>query len=621
MVSRKTGPLTQQELIDLWKSVTDDSYNEPILEDEFALTLIEQAAAQFARASLSIDRNTQAMFIRPWSGQTQPESAGESKATVQLTFERTKLLDSPLTLFKGMEILNIMDDYSKEGPIEVSTRRVYIVDEDLTFAPGERGPFTVQATAQKAGPGYNLPPPETIQFIVQAGAGLNNTGAQIVPGITNTHELRATIIPDVPVVANIGAYMRMDAGANEGQVRRIVGFANPVVDTSGGSSVLAADGVFQVSSVVGTFQAGEVVEQSPSGAVGTVLAVTATYAVIQRNSGTFVTTETFQGVISNATAVLDSIDVSPDMVAETGTASWTVLSFVDDFGLTVLNEDFPAGGLCGFLDELGNERGIPRANNETDADYRLRVAVPADVVSPNALKRAGNRVLKSLCLEICLREVGRRNFSGLFYGEDPSPTEIIPPFYDLFLVAMTWTGAGAGFLPGEKVFQINGDGVVTRGTMMMDHPVNPAVSPFATGLTGPPLLAPVAVGVERVMGPGFEVGLDMVGETSGNVDNITSITPGFDPKYVWVVMLNLTEFRGFFAIGVPDLQVLESTGFSFDQAPQNAFDSTDIETNHFDADDDLVSDIYIQIQTAITNAKAAGVQFVMYVEEDGCVGP
>ena len=605
VTNKKEGPLTPQELIDLWVSTTDQGYNEPILDDPTSLALIAQMAEQFARASVSVDRNTQAMFIRPWSGQTAPPAAGEAKATTVLEFTRSSLLTSPLTLFAGMVVQNILTDYSKEGPIDVTTQRRYIVDTDVTLAPGETGPVAVPVTAERPGPGYNLPPPGTITQILQTGDGLTNTGATVIPGTGNAHELSSSVLPDVPVVGNIGAYMLLKSGANAGQVRRIVGFGNPVVNVTGGSALLAADGVFKVSAVSGAFQPGEGCEQAVSGATGMVLTVSNGYAVIQRNSGTWVAGQAFVGDITAETALVDTIEQSPGMIAEDGTAEWEVLGWDSSFQLTASNPDYPSGGISGFLDELGAERNINRSSGESDDDYRPRVAVPADVVSPNALIRAGNRILKPLCLEVCLREVGYPKFPGIFFDD----VYDIPNFFDLGIYDITWSGGGGGYLPGERVSQINADGIITYGTMMMDLPV--------TGV-GTPVGAPVAVGVERVQGPGFQTGLPMTGTVSGNVDTPTAISGGLPAGYRFVVMLSLDEFRGFFCIGVPDLPVLDTTGLNYDEGAANAYDATDIETNHYDADSQLVNEIYQQIYDAIDETRAAGVPFCLYIEDLSC---
>ena len=63
---------------------------------------------------------------------------------------------------------------------------------------------------------------------------------------------------------------------------------------------------------------------------------------------------------------------------------------------------------------------VIRQNQETDEAYRRRVAEPADVVSPNALRRAANGILAPLGYSACLREIGERSFPGMFFDAGSS---------------------------------------------------------------------------------------------------------------------------------------------------------------------------------------------------------
>src|SRR5690606_9334813 len=301
----------------------------------------------------------------------------------------------------GVMFQQWLNDWGKEGPQFVTTERRYVSLEAHTFAPGEAGPLFIEVEAELAGYGFNTPAPGTIQRIVQAGPGLHNTGATVIAGV-GSHELRSSEVPDVPIVGHVGATLEFTSGANTGQARTILGFVNPIPGVSGGGVLLAADGVFEVTGVTGTFVPNEPVLQTPSGAAGLVLVVAGGRMVVRRMSGNFVAGETITGETSGATATLSVIEQSPDLVAEAGTAGWRVLDWAEACGLQVTNPDFPVGGRSGMLDELGNERAIYRDNDaESDDVYRERVATPADVVSPNAIRRTANRILRPFCLEVC----------------------------------------------------------------------------------------------------------------------------------------------------------------------------------------------------------------------------
>ena len=80
------------------------------------------------------------------------------------------------------------------------------------------------------------------------------------------------------------------------------------------------------------------------------------------------------------------------------------------------NPESPVDGASPVLDHIGEERSIGRSSNEGDDSYRKRVYRRPDVVSPNALVRAMNRVLAPYGLSGCIREPSDLDtFQGLFY--------------------------------------------------------------------------------------------------------------------------------------------------------------------------------------------------------------
>lgn len=91
------------------------------------------------------------------------------------------------------------------------------------------------------------------------------------------------------------------------------------------------------------------------------------------------------------------------------------MSWEDDFALSLTNPEQPSGGMYAVLDELGLSRNLPRSDLESDEVYRERIVAAGDVVSPNAVLRAANRVLEQYNLGACLREVGTEKLPGFFY--------------------------------------------------------------------------------------------------------------------------------------------------------------------------------------------------------------
>lgn len=535
MVAKK-GPLTISELINVWRSATDDGYNRPLAErgDGFGLEAIGQAAAQLARVSEAVDRSTQAMFILPWSGQTNEPAGGASKATVQITITRSERFDLALTFVKGQIFFEEeADEQSPDGTLPVATGRRYVVTRTDTLGPGE-ATLTLDTEAERPGYGYNNPREGTITVIVQPGTGFEGEGATVIAGdpvIGTRHRVVATTIPDVPIPRHVGQYLEMVSGANVGQIRRIVGYEAPQPTASpptGGTFVLAPTLVITVSAFPsGTFVEGEEVTESGSGATGTLVGVTANALVIDRKVGTFVGAgSTITGVESGATATTATIVQSPTMTDETGSAAWRVLDWTDDLKVTASNPVSPDGGRPPWLDELGNERGLPRSPGEDDEKYRQRIAKLADTISPNAIKRAANRVLSTIGSSVCFREVGDVNglFPGLFY-DVVSPDPRFAYAYDLdftirpqdrFKLAMSIEESRAFFLIGVPPLNLGEFGIPYDA---VSTPINfYDATPFLAFYDGFPVTAAIiyrnvwqAVDKIRAAGAGFDLYVERLG--------------------------------------------------------------------------------------------------------------
>jgi len=412
----KRGPLTRQEITALWVGVTDPGYHQPFLEnpEDSGFEAIEQAHEQFARASVMVDRVTQAMFICPWSGQTDEPASGGRVAKGDLSVARsssdTKL---PVVLQKGLVILHVVDDFGKDGAVEVVTGRRYLLSETTTVGSGERGPILAPYESEREGAAYNLPLPDTLIRIEQLGRTFGNDNAELIAG----NVLRMPADPDVVTPRQIGQYLEIADGPapSPGQRRRIV-------DVRSGSSpeaILDTVGLYSVTAIAGTFAKNEQLEVLGS-AIATFRSL-GNGKLAAELLGTALTIgpgDVLVGAMSGATATVVAVELDP--VLPTGPlVTWRILGWEDDLGISVTNEESPSDGRSPWLDELGAERNVDRSAGEADDDYRKRVKEPADVVSPNAIVRTINRILLPLGCQGCFYEHGN-GIQGFFYDAGSS---------------------------------------------------------------------------------------------------------------------------------------------------------------------------------------------------------
>lgn len=455
----KVGALTATEIQQLWESSVDRLYSQPFLEDPdgSGFEAWGQLFAQLGRASAAIDATTQELFIFPWSGQSGPSAGAGVKSEVTLTIGRTANIQLPMVIGREVAFEEVAEDASADGTIERFTGRRYFLAVELVFAPGDPGPYSVVATAERTGRGYDNPEAGSIRSIDQVGANLSNTGATIT-----ADQMYAANRPDAPVPEHVGAYMRFTAGANAGQVRRVFAYGSPVVPLSiGGSFIFDRIGAIRATYVSGTAILGEPVELRDVTA-GTVLAtgtllvgvgVAGLEMLVVRVGTGFLTlvgghTVRLVGLQSAVTWTLVEVTQSDHLADAVGTESWRVLSWGEAFGVTVTNVTAPSGGRAPMLDALGKERGITRAAGEDDAHYADRVGQVADVVSPGAIVRACNRILAPLGLSACFREVGSRLLPGLYFDLDAFDYDFDMRPSDRFRLLLDYADFRAFFLIG-----------------------------------------------------------------------------------------------------------------------------------------------------------------------------
>jgi hypothetical protein len=290
---------------------------------------------------------------------------------------------------------------------------------------------------------------------------------------------------------------------------------------------------------------------------------------------------TITGLISSAQAHVTSILAQPAWQAESGTAEWRVLDWATDWGLTCSNARAPSGGRLGFLDELGDERNIKRASLEGDDSYRQRIAQPADVVTPNAIRRALARVLGDL--PWCFREVGSPLLPGFFYDHD---------FYDYDSRAFTPGTTSGSFLPNEPVLLKSAAGFV-HGTGY-----------YAKQFGGT---------VVYVHGSGEpEVGDSIVGTVSGATAVLSAIVQTDAEQRRFTTYLGYREFRAYFQVAVPVI-AYGDFGFAYDHHPFDAFDAS-----FYDGFPVGGAALYRTVVQAIDQVRAGGVSFDIYLETGSC---
>jgi hypothetical protein len=636
MTTPKTGPLTTDEIRALWVGVVDKSYSEPLVRagEGQGLEVYSQLWEVLARASRAVDTTTQAMFILPASGQTAAPAAGAAKATVTLTFRRTLLLERPLRVAAGtMLVGERIVDWGPLGGEDHLTGRRYMLVQDLLFHPGDMGPLSVLAHAEVFGMGHNNPMPGTIVDIPQPGAEFENDLATVttfgplalVAPIVARASIQTPNEADMFVPEHIGQQVTFTAGSNLNRTARIKQFYPPdltVMPPLGSRVDLEITQSVDGTTFAGTFSGVEEANLTNGGPAFARVRIFGerivsgrkrlTYDVL-RGDFSLVTPglTVFTGVASGATLTVAALLYPQLFTAEVATASWRILDWAADFGLTVTNALSPTGGLAGWLDELGGERNIDRAPGESDDIYRQRVARIADVVTPNAIRRALSRTLG--VLPWCFREVGTAEFRGWFFDGD------------LATVGTSTTLTIAGRQDAYDTDVIRFPGVLTSGTFVATPGDNERVVLEETATLAVKALGwfgSIAGGVLTFVRREGSLPASLVGHRIRGLHSGAIWTPasGSVPATVnerrWRVWLNLAEFRGFFLVGVPPLGV-DDIGLPYDTGPHGAYDAAPYD-DFYDGYSPTAADVYRSVYHAVDTVRAGGVAFDLYVERIGC---
>jgi hypothetical protein len=607
----KQGPLTADELREIWASASDPGYREPMLAagDGKGMEAWNQLFEQYARVSTAIDRTTQSMFISPWSGQTNPPAGGAAKSTVTLSLKRSAKIERALRIAPGTFVVaEETTDWGENGPEVVLTGRRYFLAEEVVFFPGEAGPYDVLFEAEYEGAGYDDVQPGTITAIVQPGELFQNDLATVTAfsaAVGTAPSSSSTIIADdeadMFVPEQIGQQVEVVSGLSAGLIARISRFISPQPSSGIGSGVeVELFWTAEATSFSGTFRPGEAITIKN----GVTLVATGR-VVLERvaggkkrlgfvllTGGSIVAGRTIAGTTSLATMTISSVLSSTQPVADApaggvGGAGWRIVSWADDWGLTTTNALAPSGGRAAMLDELGQERNIYRGANEGDEEYRPRVREIADVVAPNAIKRT---VERSYPFTWAFYEAGT-SWPGFYYDGTLEPPSAIPgrarnDAYDTDVILYQGVRTGT-FMHGERV--VTEDQFfreMARGFEGANTGTTFTLLRTSGGLTRPP-------GTFRVRGL-----------TSGATFAIVSeMIPASATDLEKHTYLDYEQMRAFFWIEVGNLNAGEF-GFAYDSGAANAWD-----VGFFDGYPVGAADYYRRLYQAVDRARAGGVGF------------
>lgn len=640
------SPLTIAQFEAVWQSVVDPGFGQGFSNagEGNGYEAYTQGMAQLARVSSAISTTMGAMYILPWSGQVAPPASGAQQATVQLTFSRTLRLQEPLVLGAGTVWYDEVEPEPAVGQgTTVNTGRRFTLQQDLVFLPGQSGPLTASAIAERPGYGYNNPQPGSINLVEQPGTQYANSGATLsVVNPTFSKSALQTITlasanqAEVFLPQHVGQYVTLSSVSTP-TAYRVTSYVAPA-SGNGGSVNVENDLSFSGTTFSGTFAAGEILTVASGGTPVAYLTMRAAQQVgssmvvvgilrVANVSSAIVAGYTVTGQSSGATFTIAVPlgDPTPAVSYAPGASSWRILDWVLDFGLSVTNAAQPSGGTSPMLDELGYERKLPRNSGEPDSVYRQRVAVPADTVSPNAVKRMLNRTLtKGDGLSWCFREVGTPLLPGFFYDHDAFD-------YDAIVVVGTVTGT---FVDGERAWQTLSNGQVAQGHALVSSavPSTPFVPGQAgtTGIPGPSVFYGVA-NINPQPGGAFVAGLPIVGKNSGASSAATGV--GSNPMTFAAgldagpttnrVFLDYLRFRAYFRVEVQPSDFGEfgffwggaasgvGGGFDYwDDAPFLTF---------YDGWAETAATAYLNAYHAVDAIRAAGVFFEVGLMTGPCV--
>jgi hypothetical protein len=636
------GALSAADLQAIWEGSVDRSYREPLLMagEGGGFEVYTQAFAQGANLSAAIDYTTQQMFIQPWSGQTGEPASGASPATVQLRLTRAGFTTKALVLSAGQAVDEVQNDHGPGGPVPVNTGRRYILQENVVFAPGDTEPVAALAQSERPGYGYNFPLPGSIRFVENAGTGLHNELATLTrtagaplgqqPNPALSYTLTALNVTDMFVPANIGQYVLFTSGANEGVVALVQGFVSPAPQATppvGSGVVLAAILAFEGFTVAHQFQVGAAVSFFAAGptlvATGLLLGATpfvggVKFVVQIRQGDTTTAVQMSQPQVAGpaATSTVDVVQQPAVLTPEapsgsplTGGAGWLVLDWAEDWQLVVTNPTSPAGGALGMLDLIGAERMLPRHPVEADGSYRDRLWNVADVVTPNAIRRALYGTLGSL--PWCYRETGNGLLPGFFYDRTDDPNG---DFYDDDMLLWDCTHEVAQFFIVSNVIRYQRQIPASTGPW-----ITLAEGRYGGGIGGTTTSETLMM-IRRYGAEIEPVAGDRILEvkTGRTYVPVTSVPDDFATIRRWHVYLSFEDMRGYFIVQVPRVNYGEF-GFAYDESPFGCYDAPAPTLDFYDGFPAGSAAVYGAAWNQLNAIRAGGVSFDLLIADGPCV--
>lgn len=144
--------------------------------------------------------------------------------------------------------------------------------------------------------------------------------------------------------------------------------------------------------------------------------------------------------VSIATQPLGSqayVGIQQQLADEVGTVTWSVVDW-RDLGFEISAIQAATGGRDNVLKILGDERGLQQQPGETDQAFSRRAAKLPDMVSPNAINRAINRILSEYGYWGRARDLGgpttgpRPSYRGVFYDVATIAAPGFVSVYDMY---------------------------------------------------------------------------------------------------------------------------------------------------------------------------------------------
>jgi len=239
--------LTKEQLLNVWRTVLDRSYTDPLENDGggMGFDIVAAIAATLERASRAADVSTQALYILPHSIQTQPPSAGATKATGQIVLTRQPPTLGDLDLEEGDELLATLT--TPDGTL-VGAATLELA-ADVVLPEGSTAPVAVAARAAR--PGYAGNVPDTRGRILRFAERTTITVSDVTSNATTPATLEDTGDGSRFDAGMVGAWVRFTAGPNAtDDPRRIrsvyVGPSSTRLTLDGPALVAGSDNVVQV---------------------------------------------------------------------------------------------------------------------------------------------------------------------------------------------------------------------------------------------------------------------------------------------------------------------------------------------------------------------------------------